>query len=169
MSPDRIVRRLRTRQLQGGAYAVEYAIVFPIFFAVLYAIISYGIVFSIRLAMQHAAEEGARASLRYCGTQLACRQTAAEAVARERMSWLAHTTVVAKTCRLGIDCAAESTPTLTCGSVLTQRCQIVVTVDYDYAAHPLAPALPGLGVLLPAQLQGRASMLLVDGKMVGTS
>jgi len=169
MTSNQQGRRNPKRSLQRGAYAVEYALVFPIFFAVLYAIISYGIVFSMRLSMQHAAEEGARAGLRYCGTQLKCRQDAAKAVAENRMSWLPNTTVVPKICQLGVDCAAETTPSVTCGSVLAQRCQIVVTVNYDYAAHPLAPSLPGLNVLLPAQLQGRASMLLVDGKIVGSS
>lgn len=169
MTSNRQGRRNPKRSLQRGAYAVEYALVFPIFFAVLYAIISYGIVFSMRLSMQHAAEEGARAGLRYCGTQLKCRQDAAKAVAENRMSWLPNTTVVPKICQLGVDCAAETTPSVTCGSVLVQRCQIVVTVNYNYAAHPIAPSLPGLNFLLPAQLQGRASILLVDGKIMSSS
>lgn len=169
MTSNQQGRRNPKRSLQRGAYAVEYALVFPIFFAVLYAIISYGIVFSMRLSMQHAAEEGARAGLRYCGTQLKCRQDAAEAVAKDRMSWLPNTSVVPKICYLGVDCAAVTPPSVTCGSVLEDRCQIVVTVSYDYEMHPLAPPIPGLGLLLPSNIQGRASMLLVDGKMVNSS
>lgn len=156
-------RRARRPWRQRGAYAVEYAIVFPIFFVVLYGIVSYGIIFAVRLGMQNAAEDGARAGLRYCGTSLACRRDAATSVAEDRMTWLANTTVTAKTCLLGTDCPVGTTPV--CGSTLAQRCQIVVTVEYDYAAHPLAPPLPGLGLLLPARLQGRASVLLVDGRV----
>lgn len=156
----------RTRSRQHGAYAVEFALVFPIFFIVVYALLSYGIVFAIRIGMQNAAEDGARAGLRYCGTQISCRQAAATAVAQNQMSWLANITVTAKTCPIGVDCAIGTSPT--CGSTLEQRCQIVVMVNYDYAAHPIAPSLPGLGFLLPAQLQGRASVLVVDGKVAGT-
>lgn len=165
--PNRTPDRTGDKRHQLGAYAVEYALVFPLFFVVLYALISYGIVFTVRLGMQNAAEDGARAGLRYCGTQLACRQLAATTVAQSQMNWLTPTTVTAKTCPIGIDCAAGTTPT--CGSTLAQRCQIVVTVEYDYANHPLAPPLPGLGFLLPTRLQGRASILLVDGKIAGSS
>lgn len=161
--PDRLRRQLRQR----GAYAVEYAIVFPIFFVVLYSIISYGIIFAVRLGMQNAAEDGARAGLRYCGTQLACRRTAASQEAQDRMTWLANATVTAKTCLIGVDCPVGTTPT--CGSTLAQRCQIIVTVEYDYATHPLAPPLPVLGMLFPDKIQGRASVLLVDGRVGGSA
>ncbi|CAN5324237.1 pilus assembly protein [soil metagenome] len=162
-APSRLCRKPRQR----GVYAVEYAIVFPIFFLLLYGIISYGIIFALRLGMQTAAEDGARAGLRYCGTQLTCRTSAASAEAVARMTWLKNATVTAKACPIGVDCPVGTAPI--CGSTLPTRCQIVVTVDYDYTAHPLAPPLPGLGLLLPTSVQGRASVLLVDGKVGGGS
>ncbi|MFM9925327.1 TadE/TadG family type IV pilus assembly protein [Variovorax sp. H27-G14] len=154
---------------QVGAYAVEYAIVFPVLFVVTYAIISYAILFSVRLGMQNAAEEGARAALRYqaisasgCNTQLACRKLAAQTVAQERIDWLPNATVEAKACLLNTDDSCTSSSVPACGSTLDQRCQMIVTVSYDYATRPLAPPLPGLGFLLPNKLQGRASMLMGD-------
>jgi type IV secretory pathway VirB3-like protein len=46
-------------------YAIEFAMVFLIFFAVLYGAICYGMLFAFRLGVQNAAEDGARAALRY--------------------------------------------------------------------------------------------------------
>lgn len=161
----------RTRQparCQVGAYALEYAIVFPVLFVVTYAIISYAILFAVRLGMQNAAEEGARAALRYqtisagCTSQLTCRKLAAQTVAKERIDWLPTATVEAKTCLLNTDDSCTSSSTPACGSTLDQRCQMIVTVSYDYAARPLAPPLPGFGFLLPSKLQGRAGMLMSD-------
>lgn len=54
-----------TRRRQRGVYALEWAIIFPVFFMLLYGIISYGLTMLVRESMQHAAEEGARAALRY--------------------------------------------------------------------------------------------------------
>ena len=50
---------------QRGVYALEWAIIFPVFFALLYACISYGLAFLVRESMQAAAEDAARATLRY--------------------------------------------------------------------------------------------------------
>lgn len=151
---------------QRGVYALEYALVFPIFFVLVYAVLSYGIVFAVRLGMQNAAEDGARAGLRHpastCTSALGCRQAAAVAVAQSRIDWLAPATVNARLCPIGVDCAVSVS---TCGTTLPTRCQIVVTVGYDYASHPIAPPLPGFGFLLPSSLQGRASVLLVDGNV----
>lgn len=60
--------RLRNRNRahgQRGAYAVEFALVFLISFSLLYGVIAYGMLFAFRLGLQNAAEEGARAALRY--------------------------------------------------------------------------------------------------------
>jgi len=165
----RLSRSRTNPRTQRGVYALEYAMVFPVLFVVTYAIISYAILFAVRLGMQNAAEEGARAALRYqtisasgCSSQLACRKLAAQTVAQERVDWLPNATVEAKACLPNTDdtCASSSTPA--CGSTLDQRCQMIVTVSYDYGARPLAPPLPGFGFLLPSKLQGRASMLMSD-------
>lgn len=167
----RTTRALPSPRCQRGIYALEYALVFPLVFVVLYAILSYGILFTIRLGMQNAAEEGARAALRYqtvvpaiCATQLACRKLAAKKVAESGVtSWLSAATVDAKLCLVdGDDSCTSSGAIPGCGSTLAARCQMIVTVNYDYEAHPLAPSLPGFGFLMPSKIQGRASMLMTD-------
>lgn len=169
----RTTRALPSPRRQRGIYALEYALVFPLVFVVLYAILSYGILFTIRLGMQNAAEEGARAALRYqtvvdttvCATQqLACRKLAAKKVAESGIAgWLSAATVDAKVCLVDSDDGCTSSGAIPgCGSTLAARCQMIVTVNYDYEAHPLAPSLPGFGFLMPSKIQGRASMLMTD-------
>lgn len=162
-------KRANSPHAQRGIYALEYALVFPLVFVVLYAILSYGILFAIRLGMQNAAEEGARASLRYqsvdtaiCANQLACRRLAAANTAQTGINWLDNATVDAKVCLVDGDDGCTSAVTPSCGSSLAARCQMIVTVNYDYEANPLVPSLPGFGFLLPSRLQGRASMLMSD-------
>ncbi|MGQ0529070.1 MAG: TadE/TadG family type IV pilus assembly protein [Panacagrimonas sp.] len=166
---------------QGGAYAVEYAIVFPIFFMLLYGTLAYGTIFTMRLGLQHAAEEGARAALRYQPQpadaepdaplipQITLRENAAEVVARVRASWindLGTLDVKKDICPTtpGTDCLPPSgtllNDNLDCGDT---GCQVIVTVTYPYSTHPVFPSIPGFGLLFPEQLQGRARAL-IDGR-----
>jgi len=50
---------------QRGAYAVEFALVFPVFFALFYGVLSFGLITTTQQSLALAAEDGARASLRY--------------------------------------------------------------------------------------------------------
>lgn len=161
-----------------GAHAVEYALVFPVFFALLYGTLAYGFIFAMRMGLQHAAEEGAREAIRYQippspgDTQIALREAAAETVARTAANWLesmGSLNVKADVCLQGeLNClptvgGAEQPDTLTCGDTLAETCQIVVTVEFPYATHPIFPSVPGLGLVMPTTLQGRARALL-DGR-----
>src|SRR4051812_26140300 len=66
-TPARRVRRVRLAgaHRQRGVYAVEFAFVYLLFFALVYATLCYGVLFTLRAGLQHAAEDGARAALRY--------------------------------------------------------------------------------------------------------
>lgn len=144
---------------QRGVYAIEFALVFLIFFAVLYAVICYGIIFSLRFGLQNAAEDGARAALRYQST-LSAREIEAREIARQRASgWLpVAPTVTATACQVGTTyCTAA---TRTCSAQWTERCQMVVTVRLD-GLRTVLPPLPSF--MAPSTLVGRASMLL-DGR-----
>lgn len=158
-----------------GAHAVEYALVFPVFFALLYGTLAYGFIFAMRLGLQHAAEEGAREAIRYQiptgpgDTQIALREAAAETVARMAANWLQQMgslNVKADVCPQGeLNClptvgSAEQPDTLICGTTLAESCQIVVTVEFPYQEHPIFPSVPGLGLVMPTTLQGRARALL---------
>lgn len=141
---------------QRGAYAIEFALVFLIFFSLIYAIVSFGIFFTLRLSLQNAAEDGARAALRYQPT-LTQREGEAERVARIQSSGWAPTppVAVAKICQLeGSDCGQA------CGPDWSQRCQVIVTVTTT-GMRSIFPPL--MNIALPDQVIGRASML-IDGR-----
>lgn len=166
---------------QAGAYAIEYALVFPVFFALLYGTLAYGMIFTMRLGLQHAAEEGARAALRYQLpvpglTQLTLREAAAETVARTAADWLSSMgtlTVVADVCPVAFNCLPNPDPTtkladnIVCGEGVADGCQVVVTVEYPYNTSPVFPSLPGFGVIFPTRLQGRARLRL-DGRALAS-
>jgi Flp pilus assembly protein TadG len=143
---------------QRGVYAVEFALVFLIFFTLIYAAICYGLMFTLRFGLQNAAEDGARAALRYQAT-LAARATQAQATATAQTSWLPTAvtrTVSATVCQV----ASNNCATPTCGSTWDTRCQMVVAVTASNIGN-LLPPLPSFA--MPSQLTGKASMLL-DGR-----
>lgn len=143
---------------QRGAYAVEFAMVFLIFFSLLYGIVSYGMLFAFRLGLQNAAEDGARAALRYQST-FAQRATQAQAVATQSSSWMpvvVTPTVSATVCGVVTNnCVAPA-----CGATWDTRCQMVVTVTATNMQQ-LLPPFPSFA--MPNQIVGQASMLL-DGR-----
>jgi Flp pilus assembly protein TadG len=146
------------RSMQRGAYAVEFALVFLLSFALLYGTLCVGILAAFRLGLQNAAEDGARAALRYQPT-FAARATQASNVATNRISWLpsaATRDVAAQVCQVvGNNCAAP-----VCGPTWDARCQMVVTVRLTNV-RTMLPPLPAF--IAPTQLVGQASMVL-DGR-----
>jgi Flp pilus assembly protein TadG len=158
--PTRRARRPGARQ--RGVYAIEFAFVFLMFFGLIYATLCYGIALTLRVGLQHAAEEGARAALRYqkvAGTAspLPLRKAQAAAVAASRVDgWFTTPpVVVAQICQSATDDCA----TPTCGAAWSQRCQIRVTVT----ALGIDRMLPMMNFAMPTSLTGQASMLL-DGR-----
>lgn len=153
----------RQRRSQHGVYAMEWAIVFPVFFMLVYACVSYGLTFLVRQSMQNAVEDGARAALQYQEQRLD-RLSFASLVAKERLSWLPNglTPVIdVSVCRVGsAQSCATSTP---CSSQWASRCLVRVEASLAYGLAPLAPPLPGLGVLVPDVLTASASMLVDPG------
>lgn len=168
---DRGIRR------QAGAHAVEFALIFPVFFALLYGTLAYGLIFAMRLGLQHAAEEGARAALSYqlpttpADTQIGLRESAAAVVATTAAKWIAGLggiEVASEICPITeTNCqpvfGAERDDSIACGTTLADGCQVVVTVEFPYDEHPIFPAIPGFGLLMPSSIQGRARAVL-DGR-----
>ena len=159
------------RERVRGSYAVEFAIIFPVLFGLVYAMVSYGLIVSVRLYLQYAAEEGARAGLRYqvaTGSQLPARIAASSAVTTGLVGWLPMPAeVTARVCRHADDSCTTGATALACGWVLAESCRMEVTVSYVYADAPLAPAIPGFGLLMPARVVGQASVML-DGRALGS-
>jgi len=147
---------------QHGVYAIEFAFVFLIVFALLYAVICYGFLLAMRMSLQNAAEDGARAGLRYQAT-LNSRRTEANSVAVQRTDWLpaglkTNRNVVAAICTATEDTCSQAAPP--CGPEWNTRCQMMVTVTVT-GLDQLFPVFPAFA--LPERIAGKASMLL-DGR-----
>lgn len=174
------------RRRESGAYAVEYALIFPAFFAIFYGVFAYGAIYALRLGLQNAAEEGARAALRFPlgmtsgANQVTLRESVARSAATNAGRWmsgLATLTVDANICPKDQDClpaaGARTDDAVACGSALVPAvgdsplCQVVVTVSYPYLTHPVFPSIPGFGLVMPDRLEGRAR-ILIDGRALQT-
>lgn len=59
------LRGSANRRRAGGVAAIEFAIVFPLLLVVVLGIVYYGMVLALQQVLTLAAEEGARAALRY--------------------------------------------------------------------------------------------------------
>lgn len=160
------LNRIAVRGSQSGAYAVEYALLFPVFFVLIYGALSLIIVMFMRLDLQYAAEEGARAALRY-QPLTASRLQSAVTEATQRTAWMpGPRTVVADFCASGATCQPTSTPSApspNCGDTLAAACRVIVVASYNYAAYPVIPSLPGFGLILPTVLSANATVL-IDAK-----
>lgn len=150
LSLPRSPRRRLARQ--EGVYAIEFALVFLIFFALIYGIICYAILFTFRFGLQNAAEDGARAALRY-QVSLQARQDKARDVALAKTEdWLP----------VAADVSAEVVyyDGARCGLTFAQRCQIVVKVSAS-GLNEVLPPFPRFA--MPDRLAVQASVWL-DGR-----
>jgi Flp pilus assembly protein TadG len=144
--------RQKQRQRQRGSMAVEFAIIFPLFFYVFYAIVTYSLIFVAQQSLTLAAEEGARAALRYqtgastVAQSLALRSTAACQTAQNLTNWLSSLAQCTAT-----PAACTYNASLSC---------IQVTLNYAYSTNPLVPTLPLLSLALPSALQANAMVQL---------
>jgi len=130
--------------VQRGVAAIEFALIFPVFFLLLYGIIAYVLIFLAQQSLTLAAEEGARAALRYTTGD---RGAAACGTVTPLVSWLVYAT-----------CPTPVTDK--CPAISTAQC-ITVTVTYPYTTHPLVPSLPGMSAALPTTLASSA-MVQID-------
>ncbi|WP_234194429.1 TadE/TadG family type IV pilus assembly protein [Pseudacidovorax sp. NFM-22] len=151
-SPRVHAPRPRAARVQRGVYSLEYAMVFLLFFALIYTIVCYAIVFTFRFGLQNAAEDGARAALRYQPT-LAARQAAASTEAtRKATGWLPVAPTVAS--RIVYENGSS------CDAQLANRCSIEVTVSAP-GLQAVLPPFPGFA--LPDVVAAQARVLL-DGR-----
>lgn len=141
------MREFRTPRpgLQRGAVAIEFALVFVLFFMVMYGIVAYGMVFAVQHSLTQAASEGARAAVRDVGG-LPERMALAKSTSATAIAWLGGRAPVPQV----TSAACAATPYVC----------VKVMLVYDYLNNPLVPALPGLGVALPASLTAQATVQL---------
>ncbi|WP_354685276.1 TadE family protein [Cupriavidus necator] len=141
------------RSHHAGSAAVEFAIVVPVLLAIVIGIVYYGMVLALQQVLTLAAEEGARAALRYpsgvAGTGAvatqAARVNAAAATAR-------NTLPGSISALLGSSTVAQAVP---CAEAATDIC-VQVTLNLPTAS--ILPAVPLVPV--PATLSGSAMVQL---------
>lgn len=152
-------RKIVTQKMQSGLAAIEFAFVFPVFFMLLYGIITYSLIFVVQQSLTLAAEEGARAALRYVAVSTVPvtpdpRGVTACAVAKQAVSWLSST-VVGCVPTVIPNCFVPAAPAaaVTC---------VKVTVTYPYSTNPLVPLLLGriMSVAVPTTLGSSATVQL---------
>lgn len=143
-------RRRSSDRAERGAAAVEFALIMPILLLLVFGIISYGYMLSFRQAISQAAAEGARAA---AVAQVAADRegNAIDAVNEALDSYgvtcdgaagtLRRNDATVGTCSVEVaDCENDSS--VQCAEV---------SIDYNYADHPLLP-VPGVGIVLPDHL-----------------
>jgi Flp pilus assembly protein TadG len=140
-----------------GNTAIEFALLFPLFFMILYGIVTFSMIFVAQQSLTLAAQEGARATLKYQPAKsdaeaLTARVNAACPVANGLTNWLA-------------DVATCTTTTANCSFDATMTC-VTVTLTYDYASNPLVPEVPLLNAMLPTQLTSHAMIQLNPGYLL---
>lgn len=148
MPPSTRQPKRRPAVNQHGAVVVEFALVFVLFFVVMYGIVCYGVIFAIKHSLEQAANEGARAAVADIGG-LAARIDVAEKTAKKAIEWLGTLAPVPVVTTPA--CPSPYTASFTCVSV---------ALTFDYAANPLVPPLPGLGIVLPATIGAQATVQL---------
>ncbi|MHB8115955.1 MAG: TadE/TadG family type IV pilus assembly protein [Acidithiobacillus ferrivorans] len=152
------------RPAERGQAAIEFAIVFLLFFAMLWGILTFGFIFAAQNTLTMAAENGARAALRYqpatsAAGATAARIAAATTVATNTVQWLQAFTPA-------YDPAAYLTVT---SAPCTYNANLIcfhVQIGYPYAQHPLIPPFPVFGLLAPTQLVGKATMQVDPGNLL---
>ncbi|MCA3182277.1 MULTISPECIES: TadE/TadG family type IV pilus assembly protein [unclassified Cupriavidus] len=147
------LRGSANRRRAGGMAAIEFAIVFPLLFAVVLGIVYYGMVLALQQVLTLAAEEGARAALRYpltsnggtLATTLAQRVVAADQAARSALPPNLASRFPAGSLAQALACTAP--PGTQC-----------VQVALNLSTQTILPAVPFVPV--PASLTGTAVVQL---------
>jgi Flp pilus assembly protein TadG len=153
---------------QRGAYAVEFALVFSIFFLVLYGLITYGLIFTAQHSLNLAADDGARAALRWQPPEqsLLRRAAVAHATAVDRAAWI---DAMAGTGVLEVavcDANGRLRGNGACSGEPVPQQALEVVVRYPYAQAPLVPMLDGGvlgGLFVPRVLASRATVGIASG------
>lgn len=142
-------RRLRT----AGSAAIEFAIVAPLLLVIICGIVYYGVLMSIEQVLTLAAEEGARAALRYptgvtgngAEATQAARVSAASAMALATLPASISANVTPKTVAQAVPCA-------------TGAGDICVQVTLNLPTASILPSIPM--VPIPVTLSGTAMVQL---------
>lgn len=149
----RVNRKISRRRHSAGSAAIEFAIVAPVLVTIVIGIVYYGVMLALQQVLTLAAEEGARAALRYpagvSGTGLAATQqarvNAAAAMARATLPASLRDLIPDAGVAAAVPCATGSA-------------DVCVQVTLTLTTTNIMPAVPM--VPLPAALSGSAMVQL---------
>ncbi|MDO3564174.1 TadE/TadG family type IV pilus assembly protein [Ralstonia pseudosolanacearum] len=148
----RVGLRAAARRGCRGVAAVEFAVVVPVLLLLMLGIVYYGVIFAMQQALTLAAEEGARAALRYQSTN----------AQRVAAAYTAVSSVLPTFLNGRVQTNQGSTPLVACQNVAGMQClSVVLTMPLTTGNNPLLPAIPLLPV--PSTLTGSAVVQLVSG------
>ncbi|CAJ0822134.1 MULTISPECIES: TadE/TadG family type IV pilus assembly protein [Ralstonia] len=140
------------RRGSGGVAALEFAVVVPVLLVLMLSIVYYGVILAMQQMLTLAAEEGARAALRYqpSNTQ------------RVAAAYAAVASVLPTSFSNRVQTNQSSTPLVNCQNVAGMQClSVVLTLPVTSGNNPLLPSIPLLPA--PATLTGSAVVQLVPG------
>lgn len=148
--------RLRRRESERGAAAVEFALVAPLLILLVMGIISYGYMLSFRQALSQGAAEGARASAVSPFPTAADRQQEGLNALNEALgSYGVSCDGYAAGSSLrkdGVDVGSCSVTIGSCANEPTKDC-VTTSLSFLYEDNPLTPSFPGVGLVLPEDLR----------------
>ncbi|WP_296224171.1 TadE/TadG family type IV pilus assembly protein [Ralstonia sp. UBA689] len=147
------VREIITRrQASRGATSIEFAMVVPVLLVLMLGVVYYGVIFAMQQVLTLAAEEGARAALRYQPTNSQRVAAAYTAVSSVLPAFLSNQ----------VQTNQNSTPLVNCQNQNGMQClSVVLTLPLTSGNNPMLPAIPLLPV--PSTLTGSAVVQLVAG------
>lgn len=143
---------LTRRRASRGATSIEFAMVVPVLLVLILGIVYYGLIFAMQQVLTLAAEEGARAALRYQPTNAQRVAAAYTAVASTLPTFISNQ----------VQTNQNSTPLVNCQNQAGMQClSVVLTLPLTSGNSPMLPAIPLLPV--PATLTGSAVVQLIAG------
>ena len=147
----RMEQRGRSRRSRGVAL-VEFAFVCVLLFTLIFGIISYAYMMSFRQAISQGAAEGARAgAVTPAAFTVTQKETAARNALNEALDSYSISCSGTTLLRDGSNVGTCGVTVATCTNNTSRSC-VSVAVDYHYNDHPLLPAFPGFGIVMPDHL-----------------
>lgn len=144
------------RRCQRGVAALEFALVAMVLFVCLYIIVSFGAVLYTQQVLSRAAADGALAisasSRNYqpgvvtevVHSSLARSLVAPVGLGQADANYAGRLGWVRQQVQVSFSSSAGGTP------------GVVLSVSYPYASNAILPSLPGLNLIMPTELHGRA-------------
>lgn len=142
---------------ERGTSLVEFTFVALLLFMLLFGIIGFGVVLSFKQTVTQSANEAARRAAVTQGTD-AARLAAANAAVNDFESWGRDCTTPGN----GMDCSGirihDCGFDVNVNVAATKPDCITVSLEYDYAGHPILPNVPLMSAFMPDTVESSATV-----------